>query len=717
MKVYKYVKGLIMNKKFQYLSLFLFLGFFDLTSQIRPDSINNIDDSIKILSNYYSIKQKQVRIFSTFAGENDVLKLAQITPGINAINDKTNEMSVHGFFPGNKLVLLDGVPFYYPTYNYNSMAIFSSDIVKSTKIFSNNFPASYGGKLFSVIDVKFKEGDSQNFHSNAEINPIIAKYTIEGPIIKNKLSFILSTRYNYSSLISDSWKDYNDSYISGFNSSRPFKEVSFYDICGKLSFELNKRNRFTYFLSKNSENLESQNGEIIKGQNFVQKVYWKHLLNNVFTYENSLSYSNHSYSNKQKTDYPYTVFNGIKEFALNSILTYSYSDVNYLKFGMTCTLHQINPYSLTNADSSTLYVEYIPKTQKSITTTIFVEDKRIINEFLTFNYGLRYNIFSTFGEDVVNNYINDYPSLSNYSGSTEYSNWKLINSFQDVEPRFNAEFKLSKNNILSIAYSYAKQYIHNLTISEFYYADILYPSNKYLKPQAANHFSIGFKHSFYDGMIDVGTEPYFALIDNINEIKDGATVVRNPYLETEIAVGTGKSYGIEFFAKKNYGKLSGWINYTLSKSYLKSKQINNNKEYPSPYQHLHNISAVFFFEVNKNWIISSNYIFMSGGYTTLLEYSYNNNGNAINVYSDRNKYQLSDYSKIDISSSYRIESKKYRSKTEISLGVYNLLNNKFANGTYNKRESPSASNDYRMYTSVTMYSNGFAPYIKLRYEF
>ena len=643
-------------------------------------------------------------------------KNIQLTPGINSINGNTNEMSIHGFAPGNKSVLVDGVEMYYPTHIYNSISVIQSDIVSSTRLLSNEYPANYGGKLFSVIDISLKEGDMQNYFSSAEINPITAKFKIEGPIIKNKLSFILSNRYNYSSLIGDNWNDYKNTYVNNLDKLVSFNSIGFYDIYAKLTFNLNDKNKFIYLISNNSDNLNSPNVGFIKCNTEINKFLWKHLFNESLYVDNSMSYSNHSYSNKQEVQNPYILSDGISELTLKSDFNYTNKSSNYIKFGISDVLNQIKPFSFVNADTSHLYNEYRPDTKKSITTSIYFEDKQTIADFITINCGVRYNTFSSFGKDSLNQYQNDNYNLAYMIGSKKYSNWQTISFFQSLEPRINIEFKLNTTSFLNISYSYAKQYIHNLPISELYNTDIWYPSNKYLKPEAANHFSVGYNYCFLNGNFNVGIESYLALIENVNEVINGGSLLMNPHLETDIAVGSGKSYGLEVILKKNVGRLSGWLSYTLSNSFLQSnstfidKQINLNKQYPSPYHQLHNLAVVVFYEIKSNWVLTSNYNFISGIPTTLPPMAYSFYGMTTIQYSDRNKYQLPSYNRFDISTTYQFELKKYKRQSELSIGVYNLFGKKYFSGFY--------YNYNQFYYSLQeMNSGGIIPYIKYRYLF
>lgn len=293
----------------------------DLSSQILPkvDSLINNSDSIEVYVNQYSISHKQASMVTSFAGESDVLKLIQTMPGVSAVNCKTNEISIHGFAPQNKMILVDGVMMYYPSHISNSSTIFQSDIISSTRLFSNSYPASYGGRLFSVVDIALKEGDKQNLKTFAELTPLTAKLTVETPIIKNKLSVILSTRYNYSSFIGDNWSLYNSTFVSNsFDNSNIFKNIGFNDIYGKLSFDLNDKNKMTYFINNSNDCIELPNSGSIKLTTQVQKFQWNRIVNEQVRLNNSLSYSNHSYSINDISDYSTTVTNGLSEIALKS---------------------------------------------------------------------------------------------------------------------------------------------------------------------------------------------------------------------------------------------------------------------------------------------------------------------------------------------------------------------------------------------------------------
>ena len=375
--------------------------------------------------------------------------------------------------------------------------------------------------------------------------------------------------------------------------------------------------------------------------------------------------------------------------------------------------------SIEDFNSSVFYTNSVQSEKKQITSAFYIEDNRMIGNSFVLNYGFRYSIFSAIGEDSVRIYQNNILDERMYLYSKHYSKWENIKTYQNIEPRLSLQYNVDDKNTIDVAYSRSSQYVHNIySIENLCVEDFLYLSSTYFKPELADHISIEYKHLFSGKSYEIGLQPYFAHVQNLVKLVDNASSMNFLDIETELTTGTQRSYGMEFLLKKNEGALSGWINYTLSKSYMKFLNINRDEEFPSSFQQPHNLAIVVFYKISENWIISSNFKYSSGNYKTSSLGSYIIiEGQKVFIYKTRNERQLPDSYRTDVSATYIHKFDANSSKLEISAGIYNLFDNPNYNGYYYKKLMPNESNNFKSYQVNTKSYYSFSPYFKLRFAF
>jgi hypothetical protein len=439
---------------------------------------------------------------------------------------------------------------------------------------------------------------------------------------------------------------------------------------------------------------------------------WNHIFNSRIFSNTIIVYSKYDYSYILKDDARHFKWSSnLQEVDLKSDFDYFVNPSNHLKFGISVENHKYFPGKIEPRDSASLTKPFELDKQKSLESALYISNEQKINDKISLSYGLRYSMFFLLGESTVYSYS---PELA-IIDSTHYGNNELIKFYNGLEPRLDLRYLIDNNNSVKVSYTYVKQYQHLLSNSSIGLpTDVWLPVNKYIKPQYSNQYSVGYYKSFSDNKYEVSTEFYFRRIGNLIDYKDNADLFLNPHVEIQVLRGKGQSYGAEFYIEKKYGKITGWISYTLSKTTKQINGINNNNSYPATYDKRHNLSVVLIYKLSNAWDIGSTFKFTSGGYITIPEGSFLYYGASFNYYTTRNGYKLPPYDRLDISFTYNNPKKQLSSrKPEWNFGVYNLYGRKNIFSLFIRQD------DYALDTSKAykMYLYGITPYLSYNFRF
>ena len=663
----------------------------------------------------HSLNLKTVKLAPSVVGEIDLIKNLQLLPGIQTANEGTTNLSVRGGSFDQNLFLLDDAPIYNPSHALGFFSTFNPDAISSVKIYKTTFPAQYGGRLSSIIDVRMKEGNNQKLTVNGGIGLIASRLSLEGPLKKDQASFIISGRYSYAGLTANSLGSLGQ--VIGLRSLRDFdnhNEINFYDLNSKVNYKINNnhfylsayagRDHFFYYsIDKNSS---------MDWGNQTATARWNHIFNSRIFSNTMIVYSKYDYSYILKDDARHFKWSSnLQEVDLKSDFDYFMNPSNHLKFGISIENHKYFPGKIEPRDPTSLTKPFELDSQKSVESALYISNEQKINDKISLNYGLRYSMFFLLGESTVYSYS---PELA-IIDSTHYGNNELIKYYNGLEPRFDLRYLIDNNSSVKISYTYVKQYQHLLSNSSVGLpTDVWLPVNKYIKPQYSNQYSVGYYKSFSENKYEISTELYFRSIGNIIDYKDNADLFLNPHVETQVFKGKGQSYGAEFFIEKKYGKITGWISYTLSKTTKQINGINNNNPYPATYDKRHNLSVVLIYKLSNAWDLGSTFKFTSGGYITIPEGSFQYYGASFNYYTSRNGYKLPPYHRLDVSFTYRNPKKQLRNrKPEWNFGIYNLYGRKNIFSLFIRQD------DYALDISraYKMYLYGITPYLSYNFRF
>lgn len=658
-----------------------------------------------------TIKSQEIKNIPALLGEVDVLKAIQLMPGVQSGSEGSSGIYVRGGGPDQNLILMDGVPVYNASHLFGFFSVFNADAINNVEVIKGGFPARYGGRLSSVIDINMKEGNMNNWQADGGIGLISSKLSVEGPIIKDKASIILSGRRTYIDLL-----------------ARPLIKMStdsdvdlgyfFYDFNGKANYIISDKDRvyvsaYTgtdkfYALDKSGRDVsgndywEDESG--IYWGNVTTAARWNHLINNKLFLNTTATFSkygfnifNDSYSRTVETDttYEYDFYaaynSGIRDYSIRADFDYFPNNRHAIKFGTQYIYHIFQPEAF-NVDEG-LYEEADLPDVKPVYGNeymFFVEDDYTLNDKIKLNVGLNASAF--------------------------YVNKKLYNSLQ---PRLSARYLIDKSLSVKASYAEMSQFLHLLTNSGIGLpTDLWVPATDNIKPQRSRQLAVGIHKSLKDDVYELSSEAYYKTMDNLIEYREGANFleVSNDW-ESKVTSGRGWAYGAEFLARKNTGKVTGWVGYTLSWNNRQFDELNFGKIYPYKYDRRHDLSVVLNFKFSDKFEMNTTWVYGTGNaitiptaiYPQLSPEGYDNYGyyEEVYQYSDRNAYRMPAYHRADIGFSWHKE-KKWGERTW-SLGVYNAYNrqNPFFIQTYTKDDGSTGFEQLSIFQFIPSISYSF----------
>jgi hypothetical protein len=600
------------------------------------------------------IKMKTIEKLPVLLGEKDVLKTIQLLPGIKSSSEGNSGFSVRGGAVDQNLILLDEATVYNAFHLFGFFSTFNSDALKDATIIKGNAPAQYGGRLSSVLDIKMKDGNNQKFAMNGGIGLVSSRLSLEGPIKKDKSSFIISGRRTYADLFLGLSEDFKDN------------QLFFYDLNLKANFQINKKNKL--FVSgyfgrdvlglNNSFNTQWGN---ISGTIRLNKIMSKKLFSNV-----SLIYSNYNYDINFRNEVAnVTLQSRIQDWNLKKDFSWYLSDNHFIRFGSNTIFHTISPSSI----SGTITSSFQRKSRTSLEKAIYINDDHKVSQKLTLSYGLRLSTFTILGGDTYNTY-----EKGVLVDSLQLSKGKWGKTYFNLEPRLAANFRINDVSSFKVAYARNTQNLHLLSNSNSGNPTDLWIGSSYtVKPEISDQISIGYSRNFSKNNYEINVEAYYKNMQNQIDYRNGAEISFNAGkdIEAELLFGKGRAYGIEFIAKKKEGKLTGWISYTLSKTERKIDGINNNQWYNSRLDRTHDLSVVATYALSPKWTLSGVFVYSTGNAVTYPTGKYELNGQTVFHYDSRNADRMPSYHRLDISATY--ENKKNKKvNSSWTFGLYNV---------------------------------------------
>jgi hypothetical protein len=616
-----------------------------------------------------SLSIAKIKQLPVLFGEVDILKTLQLLPGVQSAGEGNSGFYVRGGGPDQNLVLLDDAVVYNTGHLFGFFSVFNGDAIKDVTLIKGGAPANYGGRLSSVVDVSMKEGNMKEFHAEGGIGLIASRLTLEGPIKKNKGSFMVSGRRTYIDVLA-----------KPFTSKLKNTGYYFYDLNLKANYKLGKDDRvyLSGYMGVDKFKFQSSNGNFkadIPWGNKTATLRWNHQFNDKIFVNTTLVYNDYNFaSNFNQNAFAVKLASGIKDYNAKSDFDYYTSYNHHFKAGIAYTHHTFIPNQVSGQidtvklDPNNAFIKYAHE------AGIYVLDDFEPTKWWKINLGLRYSWFGQTGPYTAYNL----DANGNATDSTKYASGKIVKSYGGWEPRFNMRFELNDVSSIKTSISHTYQYIHLVSNNgSTLPTDVWAPSTYLVKPQEAWQYSTGYFHNFLDNKLETSVEVYYKEMKNQIQYKDGYTPNSLQDPELSYVFGNGTAYGAEFFVNKTQGKFTGWVGYTLSWTYQKFALLNNGESFPLKYDRRHDISVVGTYNLNKKWTLSSVFVYGSGNAITLPTAYYFVDGKLVQSYSKVNGFRVPAYHRLDLSATYTPQhAKPRRWQGSWTFSVYNAYNRK-----------------------------------------
>lgn len=631
---------------------------------------------------------RTIKQVPTAFGETDILRVVLTLPGVKSVSEGSTGMNVRGGSTDQNLILLNDATVYNPSHLFGFFSAFNPDVLKSVELYKSAVPAKYGGRLSSVLEITPREGNKKQFTGSGGIGLLTSRLTLEGPLIKDKTSFLLGGRTTYSDWLLKKLP----------NKSFSNSEASFYDLNAQVSHEIDSKNNvyFTGYFSKDRFKLAADT--LYKYNNQVASIKWKHNFHNQLYSVLTGTYSNYNYdiSNEENAVNAASLAFGISQTGLQADFNYFPNSKHTVDFGASTIFYNVLPGSIEPNSSESLILSEKVQRERGLESAVYISDRYDITQKLSLSFGLRYSVFKALGARDVFAYAPGIPRAeSTIVDTLSYNAGETIATYHGPEFRFSARYGLTDNSSVKMSYNRLRQYVHMLSnTTTMSPTDIWKLSDSNIKPQVGDQVAVGYYRNFRANTIEFSAEAYYKWMQDFLDYRSGAVIVMNQHIETDVANAEGKAYGVELMLKKATGKLNGWVSYTYSRTFARvndpttSEVINNGAYYPSNFDKPHDFTLISNYRFSQRFSTSLNFTYSTGRPITLPLAKYYDGGSQRIVYSDRNQYRVPDYYRVDfamnIEGNHKIEKLAHSSWT---LAVYNLTGRKNPYSIYFKSQN------------------------------
>ncbi|MCE3296519.1 MAG: hypothetical protein K0R65_2233 [Crocinitomicaceae bacterium] len=599
---------------------------------------------------------KEIAKIPVLFGEKDIIKTMQLLPGVKSAGEGNSGYFVRGGGADQNLILLDEAPVYNASHLLGFFSTFNSDAIKDAVLYKGNQPANFGGRLSSVLDIKMNEGNSKRYNVSGGLGLISSRLNVEGPIVKDKSSFLITGRRTYADLF--------------LKASEKFKEntLYFYDLNAKLNYRLSKKDRLylSGYFGRDVLGVGKTFG--IDWGNATGTLRWNHIVNEKLFSNTSFIYSAYDYNISITSGIvDFDVISRIQDFNLKQEFQYFANTRNKLRFGANLIHHTITPGQIkANSNAGINMTEIDPV--KSVESAFFINNDWSVNENITVNYGVRLSGFSLLGNGAN---IYSYDADGKVSDTMLYAKNELYKTYWNVEPRVSFSWAYSKTASFKLAYARNAQNIHVISNSTSASpTDVWLSTSLNTKPEVSDQLALGWFKNFKENKYEFNVETYYKILNNQIDYRNGANTMANDLLEGELLYGIGRAYGVELILKKKQGRLTGWIGYTLSKTERKVEGINNFEWYNAKQDRTHDLSVVGIYDISPKLSVSALFVFYTGNAVTFPSGKYEVNGQTQFSFTERNASRMPDYHRLDLGLTwYRKNTEKYESSWNFS--VYN----------------------------------------------
>ena len=599
---------------------------------------------------------KQIESIPVIFGERDILKTIQLTPGVKSAGEGNSGFYVRGGGIGQNLILLDEAPVYNASHLLGFFSVFNSEAIKDANLMKGSIPAEFGGRASSVFDIKMKEGNLKDFGVVGNVGLISSTLAVEGPIVKDKSSFIISGRRTYADMFLVFAKD----------EDLKNSQLYFYDLNLKTNYKINDNNRvfLSGYFGRDNFGLADQFG--FDWGSVTGTLRWNHNFSEKLFSNTSLIFSNYSYEINIQGDLEVAIRSEIHDWNMKQDFTYYANAQNTLKYGGNIIYHNILPGEISVPEGSGFTPDKISR-RRAIEWAAYISNSQNISEKIKLYYGLRLALFSNVGQGEFYEF-NEKGELTN---KIEKEDFEFVKTQGGVEPRLGINYIVNGKSSVKASYNRIHQFLHLLSNSTTTTpTDLWLPSSNNVKPQISDQVSLGYFRNFKDNEFESSFEIYYKDLKNQIDYKNGAELVYNSTVESELVFGRGWAYGAEFLLKRNYGRVSGWLSYTWSKTLRQFDEISNGNPFPARHDRTHDVSVVGIFDISKKLKFSATWVYYTGNAVTFPSGKYEIGEINIGYYTERNGYRMPDYHRLDLGLTWqRKKTEKFESTWNFS--IYN----------------------------------------------
>lgn len=623
----------------------------------------------------------QVRKLPALFGEIDILKNIQMLPGVLTAGEGTSSFYVRGGSADQNLILNDEAPIYDPSHLFGLFSVFNADVIKDSELYKGGIPARFGGRLSSILEVRTKDGNNKKFNVAGGIGSMASRIMVEGPIVKEKSSFIVSARRSYVDLF--------------LRAADQDNLVHFYDINAKVNWKSNNKNRFfvAFYAGRDVFNFSDEFG--FAWGNRTGTFRWNHLFNDRLFSNTSLIVSNFDY--KLELENPVEGFkwiSNLQEVSLKNDLSYFVSTNHELTFGYHLTGRRFSPGKISPNSDQSIFTDVELQHMYALDHALYVSDQYRLSDKITVDLGLRLSLFQNVGKSDVFLYEDPFDNTNiNRLDTVHYGAWKNIKTYVNLEPRAALRYIIGEGQSAKISYNRMVQNTHLIAAGTVPVPfNTWNPSGYYLEPQLADQVAIGYFRNFSNNMYEFSAEAYYKDIKNVTDFADNADIFFNQDLSTEFRQGKAWGYGLELMVNKTRGKLTGSVGYTLSKAMRKVPGVNLDKPFVANYdrRHVANIQAAY--DLNERWTFGATFTFSTGRPITLPTGKFEYQNYHPDVITERNGYRLPTFHRLDLSATYTPRKNATRKlKGQWVFSVYNAYNQQ---------------NPFTVYTRITQNDDG-----------
>jgi hypothetical protein len=607
-------------------------------------------------------------------GETDVMKVVMTLPGVQTVGEGTVGLNVRGGATNQNLILLNDAVVYNPSHLFGFFSTFNPDVLKNVELYKSGIKAEYGGRLSSVLDVHTREGNTKKLSGSGGISPITGRLSLEGPIVKDKTSFILGGRSTYSNWL---LRRLNDPSLQK-------NKGSFYDITAGLTHKFDENNSLylSGYLSNDLFSLGSDTSYSYSDRN--ASVKWKHIFNNrlVGVATGAVSHYKNTLSSDKNPVSAFDMNFSVKQYNAKVDFSYFLDAKHTVDAGLSAVRYGISPGEFRPRGSESIATKDIIEHEDGLETAVYISDNFEVNQKLTLYAGLRYSFYQFLGPKTVNIYADGLPrETANIIETVKYGNGERVASYHGPEPRVSIRYSVNETFSVKGSFNRMRQYIQMLSnTTAITPTDIWKLTDNYVKPQVGDQYSVGIYKNFKGkNLIETSVEGYYKVMENTIDYKNGSVLLLNHHIETDVLPAKGIAYGIEFLVKKNTGKINGWMSYTYSRSFLETQgkfpneTVNGGKRYPGNFDKPHAVNFIGNYKFSRRFNFSLNLIYATGRPITLPVVKYVIDGTPRVQYAERNSDRIPNYFRSDISLNFEGNHKiKKLAHSSWTFALYNV---------------------------------------------